>query len=94
MESRLVNVRLDEKRVRKVETLRKRGVSLSAVVREAIDARFAALDRPDSPRDATAIVGRIFDRYPDPPGQPRRRYDVHDRRAARAAVVRNLRRAR
>lgn len=94
MGSRLVNVRLDDKRVRKVETLRERGLSLSAVVREAIDARFAALDRPGSPRDAGAIVGRIFDRYPDPPGQAPRRYDVHDRRAARTAILRKLRRAR
>ncbi|MEX2269954.1 MAG: hypothetical protein WD690_00695 [Vicinamibacterales bacterium] len=94
MGSRLVNVRLDENRVRKVETLRERGVSLSDVVREAIDERFAAIGRPESLRDVTAIVERIFDRYPDPPGQAPRRYDVHDRRAARSAILRKLRRAR
>jgi hypothetical protein len=94
METRLVNVRLDEERVRKVRALRQRGVPLSEVVRDAIDERFAALRRSESPRDIKAIVRDIFKRYPDPPDQPPRDYDVHDRRAARAAILRKLRRAR
>src|SRR6202011_845098 len=51
MSSRLVNVRLDEERVRKAQTLREHGVALSDVVREAIDERFAALRQSESPPD-------------------------------------------
>jgi hypothetical protein len=94
MSSRLVNVRLDEERVRKAQALRGRGVALSDVVREAIDERFAALRQSESPPDVRAIVRRIFDLYPDPADLAPRDYDVHDRRAARAAILRRLRPAR
>jgi len=91
MNSRLVNVRLDAERLRKAKLLRERGVRLSDVLREAIDERFSALRRPESPPDVRAIMARIFDQYPDPPNLPSRRYDVHDRGAAREAISRKLR---
>jgi hypothetical protein len=91
--SRLVNVRLDAARLRKAQRLRERGVALSDVVREAIDERYAALGR-HAKADARAIVARIFQAHPDPPHLPRRQYDVHDRRAARTAILRKLRRVR
>jgi hypothetical protein len=94
MSSRLVNVRLDADRLRKARTLRARGVALSEVVRQAIDERFAALRRSESPRDVRTIVQRIFEEYPDPPGLPPRDYDIYDRRAARAAILRKLRTVR
>jgi len=90
MTSRLINVRLDADRVRKARKLRERGVVLSDVVREAIDERFLEL-RSKSRPDVKAIVRRIFEQYPDPADLPPRDYDVHDRRAARAAIVRKLR---
>ena len=97
MSSRLVNVRLDADRLRKAQTLRARGMALSDVVREAIDERFAALRRSESPRDVRTIVRRIFpkfEQYPDPPDLPPRDYDVHDRHAARVAILRKLRTVR
>ena len=94
MSSRLVNVRLDADRLRKARTLRARGVALSDVVREAIDERFAALRKPESPPDVRTIIRRIFEQYPDPPDLPPRDYDVHDRHAARGAILRKLRRVR
>jgi hypothetical protein len=94
MSSRLVNVRLDADRFRKAQTLRSRGIALSDVVREAIDERFAALERPVSPEDVRAMIRRILDEHPDPPDLPPRDYDVRDRRAASAAIVRKLRRLR
>jgi hypothetical protein len=94
MRSRLINVRLDEDRLRKAQTLRESGVTLSDVVREAIDERFAALHRSDSPRDVRTTVKRIFEEFPDPPDLASRDYEVHDRRAARVAIVRKLRRTR
>lgn len=86
MGSRLINVRLDAERVRKAQTLRERGVALSDVVREAIDERFSEL-RSGSQPDVKAIVRRMFDQYPDAPDLPPRDYDVHDRHAARRAIL-------
>lgn len=94
MSSRLVNVRLDSDRLSKAQRLRARGVALSDGVREAIDERFAALRRSESPLDVRAIIRRIFEQYPDPPDLPPRDYDVHDRRAARGAILRKLRTVR
>ena len=90
MSSRLINVRLDAERLRKAQTLRERGVALSDVVREAIDERFLQL-RSESQPDVKAIIRRIFDRYPDPPDLPPREYDVHDRHAARKAILGKVR---
>lgn len=94
MRSRLVNVRLDADRFRKVQTLRERGVALSDVVRQAIDERFAQLFEPDTRRDIRAAIEGIFEEFPDPPDLPARDYEVHDRRAARAAILRKIRPAR
>jgi hypothetical protein len=90
MSSRLVNVRLDSERLRKAQMLRERGLALSKVVRDAIDERFASLGNSAFRRDVRTIISRIFARYPDPPHLMRRRYDVHDRQAARRAIVRKL----
>lgn len=94
MTSRLINVRLDPERLRKAEILRERGVTLSDVVREAIDERFASLGALDAPADVRTIIQEIFERYPDPPNLPRRGYDVHDRVAARRAILKRLRPSR
>jgi hypothetical protein len=91
MTSRRINVRLDVGRLRKVPTLRARGIALSDVVSEAIDERFAALRRPESPPDVRTIIRRIFEQYPDPLGLPSRGYDIYDRRAAREGILRKLR---
>jgi hypothetical protein len=93
MGSRLINVRLDADRIRKAQRLREHGVPLSDVVREAIDQRFSEL-RSESQPDVKAIVGRMFHQHPDPPDLPPRGYDVHDRRAARKAILGKLRSGR
>jgi hypothetical protein len=94
MASRLVNVRLDEGRLRKARALRARGIALSDVVREAIDAEFAALTAAEKPRDVLGALEGILRRHPDPPEAPPRRYDVHDAAQARAAIRERLRRGR
>ena len=94
MSSRLVNVRLDAERLRKAARLREEGVALSHLVREAIDERFDSLREAARPRDVKAIMARIFEQYPDPPELPPRAYNVHNRKEARNAVLRNLRRRR
>lgn len=92
MGSRLVNVRLDEARLRKARKLRESGVVLSNLVREAIDERYAGLVTPDQPVDVKALLDRIFRAYPDPPDLAPPDYDIRDRRAASAAVRRKLQR--
>jgi hypothetical protein len=86
MASRLLNVRLGPDRIRKARRLREAGVSVSEVVRKAINVRFEALDRPLGGREAAARVRRILDAHPDPAGLPARTYDVDDAREARAAA--------
>jgi hypothetical protein len=89
LKPRLVNVRLDANRLRKARALKKRGIALSDVVREAIDERYGQLQA--TPRsDIKGIVRRIFDEHPDPADLPERHYDVHDRRAARRAIEQTL----
>jgi len=90
MNSRLINVRLDEERLRKVQRLRQEGVVLSDLVRAAIDAKYEALSAGDETLDAEELIGRLFAAYPDPAELPARGYDVHDRRAAREAIRRRL----
>jgi hypothetical protein len=93
MSSRLINVRLDSERFRKAQRLRECGVRLSDLVREAIDDRFLRLRSEPEP-DVKTLIRRIFERYPDPPDLPPRGYDVYDRRVARQAIVRKLRKTR
>lgn len=87
MASRLVNVRLDEERLRKARTLRETGVTLSQLVRDTIDTRF---EEVAARRDVAAIMKRIFEQYPDPHRLRRPTCDVHDRRQARKAILRRL----
>lgn len=94
MGSRLVNVRLDEARLRKARTLRRRGVVLSDLVRDAIDRRFEQLSERRTHAEITTILARLFEEYPDPADLPPRSYDPHDRRQARHAIRRRLRRTR
>lgn len=89
MRSRLVNVRLDADRLRKARSLRKRGVALSDVVREAIDERYGR-EHSSPHTDAKALIRRLFEQHPDPPDLPARGYDVHDRAAARRAIMRRV----
>jgi hypothetical protein len=92
MSPRLVNVRLDDRRLHKVRRLREHGVVLSDLVREAIDERFARVSAPRTPRDLDALMARIFEQYPDPPDLPPPGYNVYDRTEARNAIRRKLRR--
>jgi hypothetical protein len=94
MSSRLVNVRLDETRLRKARRLRAGGIALSDLIREAIDTQYERLVLSGKERDVEAIMKGIYDRYPDPTGLPPRGYDVADRGEARKAIQQRLRRKR
>jgi hypothetical protein len=90
--TRLVNVRLDEERTRKARALRASGITVSDLLREAIDRRYEQVLGSRKGLDVAAIMRRIFAENPDPPDLAPRGYDVHDRRAARRVVRGRLRR--
>jgi hypothetical protein len=92
---KLINIRLDTADARKAALLRSEGVEISSLVREAIRAEYARrkASRKDR-RPAAEILAEIYARNPAPPGEPPRDYDVHDRRQAREAILRKLKRGR
>ena len=91
MGSRLVNVRIDEARLRKIQALRRKGIAISDVVRTAIDERYRQAFRSRGPRDVRALLERLDAEFPiDERELPPRRYDVHDRRQAAAAIRKRL----
>ncbi len=92
MSTRLVNIRLDEERTRKARALRASGIAISDLLREAIDRRYEQVVRSPKGLDVAAIMRRIFAQHPEPPDLAPRGYDVHDRAAARQAVLRRLQR--
>jgi DNA relaxase NicK len=92
MNNRLVNVRLDDRLLARARRLRAEGITLSDLVREAIDRQYEQLMKSSRRRDVEAIMKEIYERYPDPPSFAPRKYDVHDRRGARQVILRKLRR--
>jgi hypothetical protein len=95
MNARLVNVRLDEERLRKAKALRKKGISLSDLVRAAIDERYERALSSRGPRDVRAILTRLDAEYPiSARDLGPLKYDVHDRRQAAAAIQKRLVRKR
>ena len=68
-----------------------RALALSDVLREAMDERFDRLNRSRKAGDVTNIMQDIFELYPDPVRLPPRAYNVHDRKAARTAIVEKFR---
>lgn len=45
-------------------------------------------------RNPQRIIQRILEKYPTPPDAPHRDYDVHDRKQAKAVILRKLKRRR
>ena len=87
----LLNVRLTPEDARRAAALRKSGVPISRLVREAIRVEY---DRRLPRRRASDVMAEIYADHPDPPGLRPRQYDVTDRAAARRAIVKRLRRRR
>ena len=94
MTSRLVNVRLDAQRLEMARRLRANGITLSDLIRDAIDRQYQQLVTSSKSRDVKAVMKEIYRQYPDPPDLPPQDYDVHDRNQAKMAILRKLRRKR
>jgi hypothetical protein len=92
---KLLNVRLGPDESRIMAELRREGVQISRLVRDALHSAYTA-------RQATAGIRRrpseamaaIYSEHPDPPGLPRRRVDLRDRSSTRRAIVRAMKRPR
>ena len=84
----LLNVRLTPEDARRAAALRKSGVPISRLVREAIRAEY---DQRLPRRRASEVMAEIYLAHPDPPGLPPRTYDVTDRADARRAIAKRLR---
>src|SRR5438093_2430666 len=59
MTTRLVNVRLDEQRLERARRLRAKGITLSDLVRDAIDRRYDLLVESSKDRNAEEIMNEI-----------------------------------
>jgi len=92
MTSRLINVRLDERRLQRVRRLRAKGISISDLLRDAIDRQYEEITKQRKPRDIESMLQELYAQYPDPADLPPREYNVHDRRQAKEAISRMLRR--
>jgi hypothetical protein len=91
----LLNVKLDPGDVRMARALRKEGVVISDVVREAIRTEYARrIEQRRARGRASERMAAIYALHPDPPDLPARHYDVHDATAAREAVRKRIERRR
>jgi hypothetical protein len=91
---KLLNVRLGPDESRIVAELRRDGVQISRLVREALHSAYTARQaNADIRRRPSEAMEAIYSEYPDPPGLPRRRVDLRDRPSMRRAIVRAMKRA-
>jgi hypothetical protein len=87
----LVNVRLSAEDAAKAKALREAGTELSEIVRAAIRTEYERRFRRVSSGDVRAELERIYAAHPDPEDLPAPEVDVHDRRAFREAVGKQVR---
>ena len=94
MAGRIVNVRLDEERLRNVQQLRRAGVGLSDRVREGINRGHAQIEKPVRKVDVGTILENLDRQFPlTEKDVPPRGVNVHDRREL-AAYIRDQMRQR
>ena len=92
---KLLTVRLAPEDARIAAELRKHGVELSSVVREAIRTAYSArAGKGRRRRRASEIMSEIYAEIPDPPRVARPRYDLRDRRRVQRAITARVRQRR
>jgi hypothetical protein len=91
---KLVNVRLSDDDAAKVADLRREGVELSEVVREAVRARHLALRPALSAKDVDPLLQSIYARHPLDAKDERPVVDTTNRRAVQKFIRSKLRRRR
>ena len=91
---KLVNVRLSDDDAAKVADLRREGVELSEVVREAVRARHLTLRPALSAKDVEPLLESIYARHPLDANDERPIVDTTNRRAVQKLTRSKLRRRR
>ena len=86
MASKSHNVRSDTKRRRKARKPAASGRNPAEAVGDAFDTKGVQRVRAATRANRAAIIGTIFDRFPDPTDQPPQDHDVHNAGEAREAV--------
>ena len=86
----LLNVRLTKLDQDAVRILKRSGVEISAVVRDALR-REAERHRPRTPASTANLLAEIFIAFPEPTSPKRGAVDVHDRRKFAKAFRDHLR---
>jgi len=82
----LLNVRLNHDLERKVKALRKDGLVISTLVRDAISDAYARR-QTKPPKDRAAFLDEIHRSYPANYPSVGKRYNLADRKQARAAIL-------
>jgi hypothetical protein len=91
----LLSVRLSADDARRAAELRRTGIQISRVVRDAIRAEHdRRVQRTRARQGTAAILSAIYAAHPDPPRAPRRAFDLRDRKGAREAILGKLQRRR
>jgi hypothetical protein len=92
---KLLNVRLNEDDAHIADQLRRAGVEISSLVRQALRAEYARRrGGMKDQRPVADILAEIYAQNPAPPDYTPRDYNVHDRREAREAILRKLKKGR
>ena len=87
----LLNVRLNPEDARMAAELRRAGVPISGLVREAIRREYERRLGPDRrPNRASLLVVEILASLPDPGDLPAREFSVADRGAVRRHISKKL----
>lgn len=91
---KLINVRLGPEHAQMASQLRKAGVAISLIVRDAIRAAYEQRGaHRTGRRRASEVMAGIYREYPDPPGLLRKTRDLRDRRGMRRVIRQRLRRS-
>jgi Arc/MetJ-type ribon-helix-helix transcriptional regulator len=87
----IINVRLSKEVEQKIKVLRKEGVAVSALVRDAVNQAFARRGKK-TVKNHVGILKAIHAQYPAEYHSLGKHYDLADRKQARAAMLEAMRR--
>jgi|HubBroStandDraft_1064217.scaffolds.fasta_scaffold514117_2 hypothetical protein len=82
----LLNVRLGPEEERMAAALRRAGIAISGVVRNALRAEYERRIGGKRKVKGSEVVAAILESLPDPPGLPAQKFSLANRRAVRRHV--------
>ncbi|HUO10830.1 MAG TPA: hypothetical protein VM008_21185 [Phycisphaerae bacterium] len=85
----LLNVRLNKELDKKIKALRKDGVAVSDLLRDAVNQAFARRAKKTQ-KDRVSILEKVYAQYPPRYTSLGERYDLASRHQARAAMLETM----